>query len=107
LHFVWHSEPGAGPQQSKLLSKVHEHPLTFAFPSSQRNLPARGFRPGALLAIGGVVMAYGWWRLTQGIREQKYVPFPPQTSPLSLHACFPLDTRKSNERKRLTRAQRV
>lgn len=36
----------------------------------KRNLPSRGFRPSVLLGISGVVIAYGWYRLSQGIREQ-------------------------------------
>lgn len=37
----------------------------------QRNLPARGFKPATLLAIGGGVMLYGWYRFGQGAREQR------------------------------------
>ncbi|KAK4225680.1 GRIM-19 [Podospora fimiseda] len=37
----------------------------------KRNLPSRGlFRPGPLLAAGGVLMLYGWYKLVIGIREQ-------------------------------------
>ncbi|KAK3376321.1 NADH:ubiquinone oxidoreductase 14kD subunit [Lasiosphaeria ovina] len=36
----------------------------------KRNLPSSRFRPGTLLAIGGTIMVYGWWRLIIGIREQ-------------------------------------
>ena len=43
------------------------------FPLSQRNLPSRGFSPAALLIGAGAVMAYGWYKLAVGIREQKYV----------------------------------
>lgn len=39
----------------------------------QRNLPARGFRPGTMLIGMGLVMGYGWYQLTKGIREAKYV----------------------------------
>lgn len=39
----------------------------------QRNLPARGFRPAVLLLAMGGVMTYGFYRVGQGIREQKYV----------------------------------
>ncbi|KAL1623615.1 hypothetical protein SLS56_008198 [Neofusicoccum ribis] len=35
----------------------------------KRNLPARGFRPAAYLAIMGGIMAYGFYRVGQGIRE--------------------------------------
>ncbi|KAK0377171.1 GRIM-19 protein [Colletotrichum limetticola] len=35
----------------------------------QRNLPARGFRPGTMLIGMGLVMGYGWYQLTKGIRE--------------------------------------
>jgi hypothetical protein len=42
----------------------------------QRNLPARGFRPGVLLLGMGAVMTYGWYRLFIGIREAKYVSRP-------------------------------
>jgi NADH dehydrogenase (ubiquinone) 1 alpha subcomplex subunit 13 len=38
----------------------------------QRNLPARGFRPAYLLLGMGALMTYGFWRVGQGIREQKY-----------------------------------
>lgn len=40
------------------------------FPLSQRNLPSRGFSPAALLIGAGAVMAYGWYKLAVGIREQ-------------------------------------
>jgi hypothetical protein len=36
----------------------------------KRNIPARGFRPAAILAGCGVFMIYGWYKLTKGIREQ-------------------------------------
>ncbi|RYP88147.1 hypothetical protein DL769_000339 [Monosporascus sp. CRB-8-3] len=36
----------------------------------KRNLPASGFRPGTWLLGMGVVMAYGFYKLGQGIREQ-------------------------------------
>ncbi|KAF4775168.1 GRIM-19 protein [Colletotrichum scovillei] len=35
----------------------------------KRNLPARGFRPGTMLIGMGLVMGYGWYQLTKGIRE--------------------------------------
>ncbi|UQC81545.1 GRIM-19 protein [Colletotrichum lupini] len=38
----------------------------------KRNLPARGFRPGTMLIGMGLVMGYGWYQLTKGIREAKY-----------------------------------
>lgn len=47
----------------------------------KRNLPARGFRPATYLAIMGGIMAYGFYRVGQGIREHKYVhcfPLPPR-----------------------------
>lgn len=44
--------------------------------ASQRNLPARGFRPATLLGIAGVFMLYGWYKVFHGIREQKYVLRP-------------------------------
>lgn len=37
----------------------------------QRNLPARGFKPATLLAIGGGVMLYGWYHFGKGAREQR------------------------------------
>ncbi|KUI62498.1 NADH dehydrogenase [ubiquinone] 1 alpha subcomplex subunit 13 [Cytospora mali] len=37
----------------------------------KRNLPARGFKPSTLLAIGGVVMLYGWYAYGKGAREQR------------------------------------
>ncbi|ROW02516.1 hypothetical protein VMCG_06009 [Cytospora schulzeri] len=36
-----------------------------------RNLPARGFKPATLLAIGGAVMIYGWYSFGKGAREQR------------------------------------
>lgn len=39
----------------------------------QRNLPAKGFRPGIMLLGMGAVMGYGWYKLVVGIREAKYV----------------------------------
>jgi NADH dehydrogenase (ubiquinone) 1 alpha subcomplex subunit 13 len=38
----------------------------------KRNLPARGFRPATYLLMVGAVCTYGFWRVGQGIREQKY-----------------------------------
>jgi len=46
--------------------------------SRQRNLPAKGFRPGILLLGMGAIMGYGWYKLVGGIREAKYV------------SCFPI-----------------
>lgn len=40
---------------------------------TQRNLPARGFRPAVMLAAVAGVMTYGFWKVGRGIREQKYV----------------------------------
>ncbi|KAI1432990.1 NADH-ubiquinone oxidoreductase subunit [Xylaria sp. CBS 124048] len=37
----------------------------------KRNLPANGFRPGAWLLAMGVVMTYGFYKLGQGVKEQK------------------------------------
>ncbi|KAF3763984.1 hypothetical protein M406DRAFT_357306 [Cryphonectria parasitica EP155] len=37
----------------------------------KRNLPARGFKPATLLAIGGSVMLYGWYKYGKGAREQR------------------------------------
>jgi hypothetical protein len=39
----------------------------------QRNLPVRGFRPAYYLIGMHMVMAYGFYKLYYGIREQKYV----------------------------------
>ena len=39
---------------------------------TQRNLPARGFRPAVMLAGMVGVMTYGFWKLGKGIRQQKY-----------------------------------
>jgi hypothetical protein len=45
----------------------------------KRNLPARGFRPATYLLMVGAVCTYGFWRVGQGIREQKYgTPTPLQ-----------------------------
>lgn len=43
--------------------------------AEQRNLPARGFRPAYMLLGMGALMTYGFWRVGQGIREQKYVDY--------------------------------
>ena len=40
----------------------------------RRNLPVRGFRPAYLLVGVAGIMTYGFWRVGQGIREQKWVP---------------------------------
>lgn len=40
----------------------------------QRNLPARGFRPGVVLVGVAGLMTFGFWRLGKGIREHKYAP---------------------------------
>jgi hypothetical protein len=45
---------------------------------AQRNLPAKGFRPGVLLLGMGGIMAYGWYKLIIGMREIKYVGTPAQ-----------------------------
>lgn len=39
----------------------------------QRNLPAPGFKPAALVLGMGAVCVWGFYKLGQGIREQKYV----------------------------------
>lgn len=39
----------------------------------RRNLPVRGFRPAYLLVGVAGIMTYGFWRVGQGIREQKWV----------------------------------
>ncbi|KAI1082543.1 hypothetical protein F5B20DRAFT_506302 [Whalleya microplaca] len=39
--------------------------------NTQRNLPAPGFRPTTLLLGMGVIMAYGFYKLGVGIKEQK------------------------------------
>jgi hypothetical protein len=49
----------------------HTRQILIELSSLQRNLPARGFRPAAMLAGCGVFMIYGWYKLTKGIREQK------------------------------------
>ncbi|KAK8040302.1 NADH-ubiquinone oxidoreductase subunit [Apiospora marii] len=36
----------------------------------QRNLPAPGFKPAALVLGMGAVCVWGFWKLGQGIREQ-------------------------------------
>ena len=38
----------------------------------RRNLPVRGFKPWVYLAGVAGIMTYGFWRVGQGIREQKY-----------------------------------
>ena len=42
----------------------------------QRNLPARGFRPGVMLFAVAGLMTFGFWKVGKGIREQKYVFSP-------------------------------
>ncbi|KAL1869110.1 hypothetical protein Daus18300_005646 [Diaporthe australafricana] len=37
----------------------------------KRNLPASGFKPATLLAIGAGVMLYGWYQFGKGAREQR------------------------------------
>ncbi|KAJ9144706.1 hypothetical protein NKR23_g5786 [Pleurostoma richardsiae] len=36
----------------------------------KRNLPTRGFRPATVLLGIGAIMAFGWYKLAKGIREQ-------------------------------------
>ena len=38
----------------------------------RRNLPVKGFKPAYYLLAVGVICTYGFWRIGQGIREQKY-----------------------------------
>lgn len=38
----------------------------------RRNLPVRGFKPWMYLAGVAGIVTYGFWRVGQGIREQKY-----------------------------------
>lgn len=45
--------------------------LTYTPSHLQRNLPARGFKPATLLALGGGVMLYGWYQFGKGAREQR------------------------------------
>ena len=57
----------------------------------QRNLPARGFRPGYILLGMGVIMGYGWYKLFHGMRELKYAPPPsPKPNPPTLTLKFGL-----------------
>lgn len=65
---LWHRE-GWG--------KLRTSRRTYADGLEQRNLPARGFRPGTMLLGMGLVMGYGWYHLIKGIREAKYVSEPP------------------------------
>jgi hypothetical protein len=55
----------------------------------KRNLPARGFRPATYLLMVGAICTYGFWRVGQGIREQKYAhpifPHPENKEPGKLH----------------------
>ncbi|KAK8044088.1 hypothetical protein PG993_004112 [Apiospora rasikravindrae] len=44
--------------------------LTFAIFLPQRNLPAPGFKPAALVLGMGAVCVWGFYKLGQGIREQ-------------------------------------
>jgi hypothetical protein len=61
----------------------------------QRNLPAKGFRPGVLLLGMGAIMGYGWYKLIVGIREAKYVF---DTRPICIKVC---DQQKENTDERL------
>ena len=38
----------------------------------RRNLPIKGFKPAYYLLGVGIICTYGFWRIGQGIREQKY-----------------------------------
>ncbi|KAJ5692511.1 hypothetical protein N7462_001934 [Penicillium macrosclerotiorum] len=40
----------------------------------KRNVPARGFKPFYYMAGMHLIMAYGFYRYFQGVREQRYVP---------------------------------
>ena len=52
--------------------------LTLLLLGKQRNLPAPAFRPATLVLGMSAIMAWGFYKLGQGIREQKYgVPSPP------------------------------
>jgi hypothetical protein len=41
--------------------------------SLQRNLPARGFKPGYYMIGMHLIMAYGFYKYFHGVREQRYV----------------------------------
>lgn len=53
------------------ISAHHMDEIADLHRSPQRNLPARGFKPATLLAIGGGVMLYGWYQFGKGAREQR------------------------------------
>lgn len=53
------------------ISTYHENEPADLHRFPQRNLPARGFKPATLLAIGGGVMLYGWYQFGKGAREQR------------------------------------
>jgi len=56
----------------------------------KRNLPARGFRPATYLLMVGAICTYGFWRVGQGIREQKYALPTHLYTPLHLlHTSMP------------------
>ena len=69
--------PGFRPPGWTAVARDEEQTLIYSV--YQRNLPARGFRPAVLLLITGGVVGYGWYHLTKGIRERKYVG-PPSTA---------------------------
>ena len=59
---------GYQPVQYKVGASSGRHNLLLTL---QRNLPAKGFRPGILLLGAGAVMGFGWYKLIGGIREAK------------------------------------
>ncbi|RYP14656.1 hypothetical protein DL765_006222 [Monosporascus sp. GIB2] len=62
---------GIGDQQSQERNKSKSMDADrHRIEQAHRNLPASGFRPGTWLLGMGVVMAYGFYKLGQGIREQ-------------------------------------
>lgn len=46
----------------------------------KRNLPVRGFKPRYYVLAMASIMTYGFYKYGIGVREQKWVPVPAQSS---------------------------
>lgn len=70
-HCPWKKEePNWLPGLPRISTNDKDETADLCLPP-QRNLPARGFKPATLLAIGGGVMLYGWYHFGKGAREQR------------------------------------
>ena len=76
-HCHWHLNPLSTPTTS--LAELTTATMPQDMPPAggyepvqyRRNLPVRGFKPWMYLAGVAGAMTYGFWRVGQGIREQK------------------------------------